>query len=139
MYESLAEFEKALLWIIQENAPSGDFLAYLDFEHTSRRTGRFAFVLEYWDGSVLLARALVELLPHGAVRLTHYSFQYQFEGEMIMRYDDAPHFPEHPTFPHHKHIGADEVAYACYEPTIEEVLKEIEEILTGGDPFFPVV
>lgn len=35
MYESLTGFEKALGWIIQQNAPSGDFLAYLDFEYAA--------------------------------------------------------------------------------------------------------
>lgn len=139
MYESLAEFEKALLWIIQQNAPSGDFLAYLDFEHISRRTGHFAFALEYWDGSVLLANAQVELLPHGDPRLVYYRFQYQLEGKTIVRYDNAPHFPEHPTSPHHKHIGEEETAHACYVPTVEEILQEIEEILAGGEPTIPVV
>lgn len=139
MYETLADFEKALLWIIQANAPSGDFLAHLDFEHISRRTGHFAFALEYWDGSALFTTAQVELLPHGGVRLIHYRFQYQAEGKTVMRYDNAPHFPEHTTFPHHKHIGEGEEAYPCYAPRIEEVLQEIEEILAGGKPIIPVV
>lgn len=124
MYESLTDFEKALLWLIQKNAPSADFLVHLDFEHTSRRMGHFSFALEYWDGSILFAKARVEVLPHGQVSLTHYRFHYQVEEKTIMRYDDAPHFPRHSTFPHHKQIGQDEVAYPCYPPTIEEILQE---------------
>ncbi len=139
MYESLTDFEKALLWLIQKNAPSADLLVHLDFEHTSRRTGHFAFALDYWDGSVLLAKAQVALLPDGQVSLTHYRFQYQAAGKTIMRYDDAPHFPHHSTFPHHKQIGEDEVAYPCYAPTVENVLQEIEAILAGGTPIIPIV
>jgi hypothetical protein len=139
MYESLADFEKALQWLIQKNAPSADFLVYLDFEHTSRRTGHFSFVLEYWDGSILFAKAQAELLPQGEVSLTYYRFQYQLDGKTIFRYDDAPHFPHHHTFPHHKQIGEHEVAYPCYAPTIEEVLQEIEAILASEVPGVPTV
>ena len=139
MYETLTAFEKALSWIIQENAPSGEFLAYLDFEHVDERTGHFAFALEYWDGSVLFVRAQVELSPEGDVNLRHYRFQYQSGGKTIFRYDDAPHFSQHPTFPHHKHIGEEEKAYPCHAPTIEEVLQEVEEILAGGAPIVPIL
>ncbi len=139
MYESLADFEKALLWITQENAPSADFLVYLEFEYTSPRTGHFSFALEYWDGSLLFATAQVELLPYGEVKLIHYRFQYQWQGKTIIRYDDAPHFPQHTTFPHHKQVGENEIAYPCYPPTLEDILQEIEEIVAGGSPIIPIV
>ena len=146
MYESLIDFEKALIWIIQKNAPSADFFVHpsfvrtsLDFEHTTPRYSHYASTHEHWDGSVLFTSTQLEFLPSDVVKLTIYRFQYQLEGKTIIRYDDAPHFPHHPTFPHHKHIGEKEIAYACYAPAIEEILQEIEHILAGGTVKRPIV
>ncbi|HID63748.1 MAG TPA: hypothetical protein EYP49_13575 [Anaerolineae bacterium] len=138
VYDSLDDFEKDLSWIIEGNAPSGEFLAYLDFKKLSRREAQFSFSIEYWDTSLLFARAELELVPYG-VRIHNYVYQYELGGETVFRYDDAPHFPRHPTFPHHKHIGPDETSYPCYQPSVEDVLKEIEAVLAGGRPTIPVV
>lgn len=137
-FKDLYDFERSLYWLVQEYAPSADFLAYIDFKHLQRRIGYFSFALEYWDGSVLFAEAQVKLL-HGKVSLSSYRFQYQLESQTILRYDDAPHFPKHSTFPNHKHIGENEKAYPCYAPLLEEVLKEIEEIIAGGTVIIPLI
>ena len=42
----------------------------------------------------------------------------------IFLYDNAPHFPELTTFPHHKHLADGRVSDAKI-PTIEMVLNEI--------------
>jgi len=47
---------------------------------------------------------------------------------MIFRYDNAPHFPDIPTAPHHKHIGENDVV-AANAPDLESVLKEIEALI----------
>jgi len=44
---------------------------------------------------------------------------------MVFRYDNAPHFPNLPTAPNHKHIGEIEVI-AADVPDLESVLIEIE-------------
>jgi len=49
-------------------------------------------------------------------------------GTVIFRYDNAPHFPNLPTAPHHKHIGETEVN-AVIVPDLQSVLKEIEAII----------
>lgn len=42
-------------------------------------------------------------------RLEHLGYRYHFQGksnEIIFRYDNTPHFPDLPNFPHHKHQKA---------------------------------
>jgi hypothetical protein len=58
-----------------------------------------------------------------------YTYHYQREdGTMIFRYDNAPHFPNLPTAPHHKHVGENDVI-AANAPDLESVLKEIEAFI----------
>ncbi|MBC8182098.1 hypothetical protein H8E88_13360 [candidate division KSB1 bacterium] len=57
-----------------------------------------------------------------------YSYHWQNENnEMILRWDNAPHFPSVSTFPHHLHRG-NEVT-SSYRVFIEEVLSEIKNYL----------
>lgn len=58
-----------------------------------------------------------------------YTYHYQREdGTMVFRYDNAPHFPELPTAPNHKHIGETEVI-AADAPDLQSILKEIESLV----------
>ena len=58
-----------------------------------------------------------------------YTYHYQREdGTLVFRYDNAPHFPELPTAPNHKHLGETEVI-AADAPDLRSVLKEIEAII----------
>jgi hypothetical protein len=45
------------------------------------------------------------------------------DNRLIFRYDSTPHFPDLPSFPHHKHL-TDEVVIACEKPDLIEVLLE---------------
>ena len=57
-----------------------------------------------------------------------YSYHYQDKAEkVIFRYDMAPHHKEIKTFPHHKHMGSEEVVESI-APSLSEVLQEIEGI-----------
>ena len=48
-----------------------------------------------------------------------YSFHYMTADDTtIFRYDNARHYPEMHTYPHHKHEGADERAIACQQPSV---------------------
>ena len=61
--------------------------------------------LTFADGSCLHFRELVEIQAR-VIRIM-YSYHCQREdGSLIFRYDDTPHFPTLPQFPHHKHIGS---------------------------------
>ena len=58
-----------------------------------------------------------------------YSYHYQDKAEkVVFRYDMAPHHKEIKTFPHHKHMGSEEVVESI-APSLNEVLQEIEGIL----------
>ena len=55
-----------------------------------------------------------------------YSFHWQAtDGELIIRWDNAPHHPELSTHPDHKHIG--ETVEMAGEVSLDEVLSRIEE------------
>lgn len=58
-----------------------------------------------------------------------YSYQYQRKnGDLVFRYDMAPHHREIGTFPYHKHTGSNMVIEApC--PTLSQVLDEIDDII----------
>jgi hypothetical protein len=60
-----------------------------------------------------------------------YSFHWQdSSGKLITRWDNAPHFPKLPNFPHHKHL-ADLSVESSYDISIINVLQYIrEKILT---------
>jgi hypothetical protein len=58
-----------------------------------------------------------------------YTYHYQrADGTMVFRYDNAPHFPNLPTAPHHKHIGETDVV-AANAPDLQSVLNEIEGMI----------
>lgn len=65
----------------------------------------------------------------GSTELYKYSYHYQdHQGNLIFRYDMAPHHRSVPTFPHHKHIN-ENIVIESFCPTLEQVLNEIEEII----------
>jgi len=49
--------------------------------------------------------------------------------EMVQRWDNAPHWPNMKTFPHHLHLGSEKNVFDCREVFIEDVLDEIERII----------
>ena len=74
------------------------------------------------DGSMLYIREFIRLND------SKYSYHWQTSnGELILRWDNAPHFQSISTFPHHVHRG-DEV-YSSFRVFIDEVLHEIEKYL----------
>ncbi|MCF8367371.1 MAG: DUF6516 family protein [Bacteroidales bacterium] len=60
----------------------------------------------------------------------NYSFHWQDQnGEMILRWDNAPHHPNIHTYPHHKHKTSE--VFPSLEITLEEVIAFIENELTN--------
>jgi hypothetical protein len=49
-------------------------------------------------------------------------------GEAVLRYDNAPHHPDLPGFPHHKHVRNERLPAA--EPTLSQVLNEVASLLS---------
>jgi hypothetical protein len=77
---------------------------------------------ELFDGSLLYVR---ELFFHDQSK---YSYHWQTQtGALLLRWDNAPHHPEIPTFPHHQHEG--ERVTPSVRVTVEEVLAELAKRL----------
>ncbi len=63
--------------------------------------------------------------------LSWLSYRYHWQdptGRLILRYDNAPHHQETETYPHHKHVA--ETVVASQRPSVPDLLKEIQRILT---------
>ncbi|RMG56129.1 MAG: hypothetical protein D6723_01110 [Acidobacteria bacterium] len=56
-----------------------------------------------------------------------YRYQYLKARRTIFRYDNSPHHPSLPNFPHHKHMGRKVVG--ATEPMLGQVLKEIAMLM----------
>jgi len=51
-----------------------------------------------------------------------YSFQWQYlSGNRIARWDNAPHYPNLPTFPHHVHLANGDVVES-HDISLEEIM-----------------
>ncbi len=73
-----------------------------------------------------------ELFIRDYVDLNHrkYSFHWQDNnGELIKRWDNAPHFVDLITFPHHVHLSSENVIES-HDISLEEVLNHIAIELT---------
>jgi hypothetical protein len=79
------------------------------------------------DNSLLHFREL--FIGQGKLQKKTYTYHYQREdGTLVFRYDNAPHYPDLPTSPHHKHVGKNDVI-ASDVPDFFSVLKEVEDLL----------
>ena len=88
--------------------------------------------LRFYDGSQLSVVEEIERVGHREIRRVAYKFHYQrADGTLVFRYDNAPHYPEVPTFPHHKHIGDSVVA--SEGPDLSDVLREIDSLIYGSN------
>jgi len=53
---------------------------------------------------------------------------------MVRRWDNAPHWPDVKTFPHHLHIESEKKFSECREVFVEDVLNEMEAIIRVEGP-----
>lgn len=108
---------------------------YVDWFNIRVLKGRSKALIEgrvrFWDDSLL--RVEEEVVERGIVSIViSYAYHYQSaSGALLFRYDNSPHYPEIPTFPHHKHIvvGGSEIVEPAQPPGLSEVLREIEGLL----------
>jgi len=123
------------------SSPLADYLASVDktlrgspfvnefqTQHEDRGEVWFLRVNVYFiDNSLLHFRELFvgQENPFKKTYIYHYQ---RADGTIVFRYDNARHFPNLSTAPHHKHIGETEVV-AADAPDLESVLKEIEAII----------
>jgi len=84
-------------------------------------------IIKFIDNSILHFMEFVDV----GKQIEKYKYSYHYEGNdraLIFRYDIAPHFKNIETFPHHKH-EIDNKVVASKEPSLEEILYEIEKLI----------
>ena len=85
------------------------------------------------DGSILHLREFVNV-QHDSERYM-YAYHYQRpDGTFGFRYDNTPHFPALPTFPHHKHADSESNVVSADPPALQMVLAEIQSLITASAP-----
>lgn len=82
----------------------------------------------FWDDSYLDLYEVINTELGYPVHV-HYAYTYLREGRRVFRYDNAPHHPEIVTHPHHKHIGPNDRLAPADQPTLSQVVTEIESWL----------
>ena len=83
----------------------------------------------FWDNSYLDIYEVVSTELGYPVRLS-YAYTYLREGQRVFRYDNAPHHPEIVTHPHHKHVGPEDRLAPADQPSLSQVLAEVETWLS---------
>ncbi len=68
------------------------------------------------------------------IETTTYSFHWQDRnGNLLRRWDNAPHFPSLEGFPHHIHIGEDDNVVSGKPVNALEMIAEIDTGLSDAD------
>lgn len=87
--------------------------------------------IEFSDGSKLHLNLIVQV-GHGFLQWREYSFHFRDgNNQLIFRYDNSPHYPRLPFFPHHKHIGLDEDIEGGTQPSIHQIARDIAQYFKG--------
>ncbi|MBM2815761.1 MAG: hypothetical protein HW421_2523 [Ignavibacteria bacterium] len=120
--------------ITQYFADFGNIVNGLDFVLNSeihiRKINDFLGVIETkltFEFGVLDILEVIKLTDN---QISKKKYKYHFRrptGEMIFRYDNAPHHQNVATFPHHKHLES--VITESIEPEIVQILAEIKAII----------
>ena len=91
------------------------------------RTSELFMRLRFWDGSLLQVDEALVVQAFTIIKI-RYNYHYQrADGSLVFRYDNAPHYPDLPGFPEHRHEG-DQVLSAS-APDLSQVLKETDRYL----------
>ena len=99
----------------------------IQFDKRTSTKGYIRGNVYFKDNSMLHFREFVNI-SDGIDRFV-YAYYYQDKnGAMVFRYDNAPHFPQLPTAPHHKHI-TDDTVVASSPPDLESILGEIASLI----------
>jgi hypothetical protein len=90
------------------------------FEREGNRR-RLKARLLFVDGSVLYIK------EYYFGRQRKYTYHWtNAAGELIIRWDNAPHWPDVETFPHHKHVGSPVNVQPSLETDLADVLTVIK-------------
>ena len=92
----------------------------LSSEHTNLKI-RLRFYFKYL---LSISKALIAIDDQVITIDYRYHFQNE-QNNLIFRYDNTPHFPDLPSFPHHKHLPNHVIS--CEQPNIELVIRDVME------------
>lgn len=101
-------------------APSLDAQGYQE--------GILSFAVRYADSSSLHVQMWADC-SRDQIDWIIYRFHYQDSGAVQrFRFDNAPHYPQLPNFPHHVHVGPDgaEELYPFGPPNVRQVAQIVE-------------
>jgi len=119
---SVQEYFDLLVKVIEHSATESVEIEFNEDQRGSTVEG----ALYLHDGSRLEFTETVTIERYRPVKL-FYVYQYIRSGEAVFRYDDAPHHPDLPTFPHHKHVRKERLPGT--EPTLSQVVSEVTALL----------
>jgi hypothetical protein len=103
-----------------------------DQSATAGRTSELFMRLRFWDDSFLQMEEALVVRAFAIVKI-RYNYHYQrADSTLVFRYDNAPHYPDLPGFPEHKHEGDD--VFSAPAPDLSEVLREIDGYLYLDTP-----
>ena len=82
--------------------------------------------------SSILEISIFAIQFRNTVSIDKYRLHYMNSaGQMLFRYDNAPHHPEIGTHPHHKHMP--EKIIPSSMPSLQDILNEISAIIIGSN------
>lgn len=80
------------------------------------------------DGGFLEFAEYVQHNSKGEINIATYSYHWaDLNADLIMRWDNTPHFPDLPGFPHHVHDGRAQTVRSGVEVNIFDILDDISE------------
>ncbi len=104
----------------------------LDQSAKTGRTSELFMRLRFWDGSLLQVEEALIVRAFAIVKI-RYNYHYQrADGTQIFRYDNAPHYPDLPGFPEHKHERG--AVLSAPAPDLSQVLNEVDGYLYPVTP-----
>ena len=78
--------------------------------------------LRFENGALLEINEAI-IVENGVLKTLGYRYHLQSVGsELMFRYDNTPHFPDLPSYPHHKHLS--DAVIAASKPDLLDVLQE---------------
>jgi len=122
---NIDEYFAALERGLRHNLQSGRIEEPLVCIASDDHNGLIRCRIVFWDDSYLDLYETVSTELGFPVRI-HYAYTYLRSRKRVFRYDNAPHHPEIATHPHHKHIGPTERLTPADQPTLSQVLSEID-------------
>lgn len=91
------------------------------------------------DGSLLEFSEYLERTPEDQLQVVVYSYHWESaDGNLIFRWDNTPHYPALPAFPHHVHDGRSGTTFPGKPMDIFAVLDQIQQALSSGLPITTV-